>query len=114
MTSSDSSSVDQKFLGNAMASFLQIGALLVLLYWCFTIVAPFVSVVVWGLIISVALYPTQVSLTVRLGGREKLSATILVLIGLAVIFIPALFLAESTIGGLQSVAADLEDAWVQS
>jgi hypothetical protein len=34
MTSADSSSVDQKFLANAMASFIQIGAVLVLLYWC--------------------------------------------------------------------------------
>jgi hypothetical protein len=31
MTSADSSTVDQKFLSNAMASFLQIGALLILL-----------------------------------------------------------------------------------
>ena len=33
MTSADSRKVDQKFLANAMASFLQIGALLVLLFW---------------------------------------------------------------------------------
>ena len=109
MTSADSSSVDQKFLANAMASFLQVGAILVLLYWCFTIVAPFVSIVVWGLIISVALYPTHVALTARLGGREKISAAILALIGLAVIVVPCWLLAESTIGGLQYIAAELED-----
>ena len=62
MTSADSSKVDQKFLANAMASFLQIGALLVLLIWCFNIVKPFIAIVVWAIIIAVAIYPLHVSL----------------------------------------------------
>ena len=107
------SSVDQKFLDNSMASFLRIGALLVLLYWCFTIVSPFVSIFVWGLIISVAIYPAHVALSARLGGREKLSASIFVLIGLAVIVVPCWLLAESTIGELQHIASVLEDGTAQ-
>lgn len=113
MTSADSSSVDKKFLANSMASFLQIGALLVLLFWCFTIVSPFVNIFVWGLIISVAIYPAHVALSARLGGREKLSATIFVLIGLAVIGVPSWLLAESTIGELQEISAQLEDGTAQ-
>lgn len=109
MTSADSSSVDQKFLANAMASFVQIGAVLVLLYWCFLIVSPFINIVIWGIIISVAVYPAHVSLTARLGGRKKWSATIIVLIGLAVIVVPAWYLADSSIEGLQYIAAELED-----
>ena len=109
MTSTSSSSVDQKFLANAMASFIQIGALLIMLYWCLTIVSPFVDIVLWGMIISVALYPTHVTLTARLGGREKLSATIFVLIGIVFIVLPMWLLAESTIGELQNIAAELED-----
>jgi predicted PurR-regulated permease PerM len=109
MTSADSSSVDQKFLANAMASFVQILAVLVLLYWCFLIVAPFMSIVVWAVIISVAVYPAHTSLAARVGGRKKLSATIIVLIGLAIIIVPTWYLADSTIGGLQHVAAELED-----
>ena len=109
MTNADSSSVDQKFLANAMASFVQIAAVLVMLYWCFLIISPFVNIVVWGLIISVAVYPAHVSLTARLGGREKLSAMIIVLIGIAIIVIPTWLLADSTMGSLRYVAAELED-----
>ena len=109
MTSADSSSVDQKFLANAMASFLQILALLVLLYWCFLIVAPFTSIVIWAIIISVAVYPAHTALTAKVGGRRKLSATIIVLIGLAIIIVPTWYLADSTIGGLQHIANELED-----
>ena len=74
MTSADSSKVDQKFLANAMASFLQIGALLVLLFWCFNIIKPFIGIMVWAVIIAVAVYPLHVSLAAKLSGRRKTSA----------------------------------------
>ena len=107
MTSADSSKVDQKFLANAMASFLQIGALLVLLFWCFNIVKPFIGIVVWAVIIAVAVYPLHVSLTAKLNGREKTSATIFVLIGLVIILLPTWTLGESTFGGLKTLGQDL-------
>ena len=109
MSIEKSPSADQKFLTNSMASFLQIGAIVVMLYWCYTIVSPFQSVIIWSLIISVALYPTFVAMSARLGGRQKLSAAIIVVIGLAVIVVPVWLMTDSAIGGLQSVAAQLED-----
>ena len=112
MTSADSSQVDQGFLANAMASFIQIGAVVLLAMWCFDIVSPFLNVIIWGLIISVALYPVHVGLTARLGGREKLSATLLVLVGLVIILAPTWYLADSTVGGLRHIATDLEDGAV--
>jgi len=54
-------------------------------------------------------YPAHVALTAKVGGRRKLSATIIVLIGLAIIIVPTWYLADSTIGGLKYVAAELED-----
>ena len=109
MTSADGSSVDRRFLANSMASFIQIGAVLILLYWCYLIVSPFLPIVIWGVILSVALYPAHVALSHRLGGRDKLSAAIIVLIGVAIISIPIGFLAESTVGGLRTIGAELED-----
>lgn len=108
MTSADSSRVDQGFLANAMASFIQIGALLVLLIWCFTIVKPFIGVVVWAMIIAVAIYPLHVSLTAKLGGRAKTSSFILVMIGLAIILVPSWLLAESSITALKTISQDLK------
>jgi predicted PurR-regulated permease PerM len=113
MNSAEDSSVDQRFVANALAAFVQIAAVAILIYWCFTIISPFVSVVVWALILSVALYPTHVALSARLGGREKLSAAILVLIGLAIIAIPVVIMADSTLGALHTVAAELEDGTAQ-
>ncbi len=112
MTSANSSQTDDRFLANAMASFIQIGALLLLAMWCLQIVSPFISIVVWGLVISIALFPAHTAITARLGGREKTAAFILTAIGLAILIVPSWLLAESTIGGLRHVATELESGTV--
>ena len=108
MTSADSSKVDQRFLANAMASFLQIGALLVLLFWCLAIVSPFIGIMVWALVIAIAVYPLHLALSAKLGGRAKTSAFILVLIGLSIIVVPTWVLGESAIVGLRALATELK------
>lgn len=98
---------DRQFLSNAMASFIQIAALTILALWCFSILRPFVAIVIWAIIISVAIYPLHTSLANRLGGRAKTSATILVLAGLAIIVLPAWFFTESSISGLKTIGEGL-------
>ncbi|MHC5066244.1 MAG: hypothetical protein ACYTG5_19980 [Planctomycetota bacterium] len=83
MSTADSAEYDKRFSANAMASFLQIAAVALLIFVCFQIVRPFLPVLVWGIIISVSLYPTHQALARHLGGREKLSATLLTALGLA-------------------------------
>ncbi len=109
MSNVDSSSIDQKFLANSMASFLQIAAVVLLVFTCYKIVAPFLPIVVWGVIIAVAVYPSHVSLTEKLGGRAKLSSTIIALIGIGIIVIPTWLLADSTIGALKSAGETFQE-----
>ena len=109
MTPTDSPWVDQKFVTNVLASFIQIGALFLLFYWCLRIVSPFASIFAWGLILSIAVYPAHLALTARLGARERLSATVLILAGLILLLVPVWITAESAIGGLRYVATELED-----
>jgi len=108
MNISDTTAADRNFQKNAMASFIQIAAVALLVVFCFRIVAPFVSIVVWGMIIAVALYPVHVKLAGSLGGREKLSATIFVLLGLAILLVPAYTLTDSSVAALKTVGADLK------
>ena len=112
MTSANSAQTDDRFLSNAMASFIQIGVLLILVMLCYRIIAPFITVVIWGIVISIALYPAHTSLTTRLGGREKLSSFILVAIGLAIVIVPTWLTAESSIHALHNVAENLEQGTV--
>ena len=57
MSRADNSQVEPRFLSIAMAAFIRIAAVVMLVFWCYQIVAPFIHVIVWGLIISVGAYP---------------------------------------------------------
>jgi predicted PurR-regulated permease PerM len=108
MTNSNTVAADRNFQKNAMASFIQIAALVVLVLWCLQIVAPFISIILWGLIIAVALYPLHASLAAKLGDREKTSATLFVLLGLAILLVPTYMLAESSVTTLRDVGDQLK------
>ena len=113
MTSANSSRTDDRFLSNAMASFIQIGALLLLLVLCYKIISPFIHILIWAVVIAVGLYPTHTSLATKLGGREKTSAMILVLIGLALVITPVWLTAESSITTLQQASANVAAGTVE-
>jgi predicted PurR-regulated permease PerM len=100
--------IDQGFQANAMASFVRIAAVILLITMCYQIVRPFASIVAWAMIISVAVHPAHLALSTRLGGQEKLSALLLALFGLVIIVAPAWMLAESTLSALQSLAGQVE------
>ena len=107
MISSDTTA-DRNFQKNAMASFVQIAALVILVVWCLQIIAPFVSIILWGIIIAVALYPLHSSLAVKMGERQKTSATLFVLLGLTILLVPAYILTESSVHTLRSVGEQLD------
>lgn len=104
---------DRNFQKNAMASFIQIAAVVLLVVWCLKIIAPFISIVLWGMIIAVALYPLHAKLSRKLGGREKASSTIFVLIGLAILLVPAYILTDSSVAALKTVSAQLDEGAVE-
>ncbi|MDH4107392.1 MAG: AI-2E family transporter [Gammaproteobacteria bacterium] len=105
--------IDQGFQANAMASFLRIGAILLLITICYQIVEPFVSIVAWAMIISVSVHPLYRRLAARLGGREKLAAVVLVLCGSAILLVPCWLLADSTISGLRGLAGQFQQGRLQ-
>ncbi len=111
MNTSDTAA-DRNFQKNAMASFIQIASVVVLVIWCLQIIAPFISVILWGLIIAVALYPVHVTLAAKLGGREKLTSTIFVLLGLAILLMPVYILTDSSVTALKTVSAQLNEGAV--
>jgi predicted PurR-regulated permease PerM len=102
--SSDKSGFDQTAL-----SALRIGLILLVVYWCFKILAPFVPLVLWGAIIAVAIYPLHRKLTGRLGNRAKLSATLITLLGLVILTTPVVVLTESLVTSSMGLAADISD-----
>src|SRR5262245_48666563 len=100
---------ERRFTRYMMTSFIQISALVLLVSFCAVIVGPFAGMIVWGIILAVAVYPLHRKLTSVLGGRAKWSATIITLVGLAIVLVPGWFVVDSTINTAQAIHADIED-----
>jgi len=108
----NSAATDRSFQKNAMASFVQIGALLLLLILCFKIISPFITVVVWAMIIAVALYPAHLALASKLGGRDTTSAVVFVLVGLTILIVPTYLTAGSSITALSTLGNGLQEGTI--
>jgi predicted PurR-regulated permease PerM len=88
---------------------LRLGALLIMVYWCYQILAPFIPLVLWGAIMAVAAYPLYRKLAARLGNRMKLSATLVTLVGLIVLTTPVVVLTESLVNSTKGLAENISE-----
>jgi predicted PurR-regulated permease PerM len=68
--------------------------------------------VLWGIIIAVAIFPLHKRFSSILGNREKLSAVLIVLAGLALIIMPAVMFTNSTVYSVQSISHKLENGTI--
>jgi predicted PurR-regulated permease PerM len=71
-----------------------------LLYSSFLLVRPFISVAIWSVVLTVALYPVYSSILDLLGGRRRLAAAVLTLLSLLIVIGPATWLV---LGLIESV-----------
>ena len=71
------------------------GLIGVLAALCYVVFAPFLTLMVWAVILAVTLYPLHRSLARRIGGKQGLAATIVVLGGLLLIVTPSALLMNS-------------------
>ncbi|AFL75513.1 AI-2E family transporter [Thiocystis violascens] len=97
------------FVANALEATVRIGLLLVLAAWCFSIVQPFVIPLAWGIIIAVAQYPGYRTLCAWLGGRRRAAATLMAVLDLLVLLVPAVLLSGTLLDGAQGLARGLQE-----
>ena len=76
-----------------------IGALAVL---CYQVFSPFLTLMVWSIILAVTLYPLHQWLARRIGGKQGLASTILVIVGMLLIIIPTALLMNSFADSVRS------------
>jgi len=107
MTESQRPAAGQPDTSATIELVVRLGVLLILVGWCFMIMAPFVGPVAWGIIIAVAAAGAFSRLERFVGGRSGLAATIFVLIALVLLIVPAVILSETLVSGAQQLAEQL-------
>jgi predicted PurR-regulated permease PerM len=86
---------------------IRLGLLALLFYWSFVLLRPFISILVWSVMLAVALYPAFDWLSAHLGHRPRIAAFLTTLIVLAVFLGPAAWLGIGLVEGLRSISDHL-------
>jgi predicted PurR-regulated permease PerM len=81
--------------------------LALLVYWTFVVIRPFVPILAWSVVLTVALYPVFAWLSGVLGNRPKLAAAILTIVNLGIVIGPATWLGLGAVDELRGFAAQL-------
>jgi predicted PurR-regulated permease PerM len=87
---------------------IRLGALAILLYWTLILVRPFISIVIWSVVLTVALYPVFEWTARRLGGRRRLAAFLVTILSLLIVIGPATWLALGLIESLRTIYERLD------
>lgn len=96
-------------VSNPLEVFLQIGLAALLIIGCLLILHPFIPLIMWGIIIAIASYPTFLKLEKAIGGRRIWAATLWTLLLLLVMIVPLVLLTQSLIDGAKPIVADLRE-----
>jgi len=75
--------------------------LILIIVWCLLIMSPFLSIILWSLILSLAMHPLHKFLTQKLNGKAKMASVIIVLTFLTIIILPLSLLTISLITELK-------------
>lgn len=109
--------MNQPILTAPVRTAIEIAVYLLLIFaivaWCLQIIMPFVSFLLWGAVIAVAVYNPFLKLRKRLGGRNRLAVLVFVLLGLGIIILPTWMFAGSLIDSAQQFRGNLESGQFQ-
>ena len=88
---------------------IRAGLILALVMICYQVFAPFLTLMVWALILAVALYPLHQYVAGKIGGKQGLAATILVLLGIALLVVPTAVLMSSLGDSVHQLIIDVQE-----
>ena len=88
---------------------IRAGLIAVLAMLCYVVFAPFLTLMAWSLILAITLYPAHRLLARRIGGRQGLAATILVITGLLLVIAPTALLVNSFGSSIQDFVGAVQN-----
>lgn len=108
MSAAETPTLDDASVGRAIEIATRLGVLLLLAAWCFDIVKIFIGPVAWGIIIAIAAYTPFLKIKQALGDRNRIAATVFILLGLLVLIVPSAMLSETMVGGASRLTQAIE------
>lgn len=88
---------------------IKFGLCVALVALCYRVFSPFLTLMVWALILAVTLYPLHRALARKVGGKQWLAATILVILGSVIIVAPTTLLMNSLGDSVRELVHGMQD-----
>jgi predicted PurR-regulated permease PerM len=106
---SNSSENDRpRYVEIAIDLILKVGTLALMVYLCFRILRPFLSMLLWGLIIAIIIFPLFMKLRTWLGNRNKLTSILIMVVALAILVFPSIWLVNQLVDGIRFLADSIQ------
>lgn len=99
---------ENDYTKNIIEAVIKIAVLGVLIIWAFQLIKPFITPVIWGIILAVAVEPMIAKMAEKLGGKRTFAATLFVLAIIASLIIPTVLLAISSFDAIQEINAQVD------
>jgi len=87
---------------------IRLALLSLLIFWSVMIIRPFIGIAVWSIVLAVALYPVFEQMTKWLGGRRRLAAALITILGLLIVIGPTTWLGLGLVDSLKTLYERLE------
>ena len=109
LSSQSDDELEQRLASSLLEVLIRAGLILAMVLLCYRVFSPFLTLMVWALILAVTLYPLHQALASRIGGKQGLAATLLVVVGLVLIVAPTALLVSSLGDSVHQLINDMQN-----
>lgn len=113
MNAPDETTREKAHTAPAIDIAIRIGVIALVIALCFTILRPFISPVMWGIILAITLFPACRRLSSALGDRVKLASTIISAVMLLLIILPSIQMVGSLVSGTKSISERIQSGEIR-
>ena len=101
--------LEQRLASPLLDVLIRAGLILAMAMLCYQIFSPFLTLMVWALILAVTIYPLHQALARKIGGKQGLAATLLVVVGVVLIVAPTAMLMSSLGDSVHQLVNDVQN-----
>jgi predicted PurR-regulated permease PerM len=101
--------LEQRLATPLLDVLIRAGLILAMTVLCYQVFSPFLHLMVWAMILAVTLYPLHQSLASRIGGKQGLAATLVVVVCVVLIVAPTAMLASSLGDSVSQLVTDVQN-----
>ena len=100
--------IDLREVPGLLDVLIRAGLILALAVLCFQVFSPFLHLMAWAVILAISLYPLHQFIAARVGGRQGLAATLLVMLAVVLIIAPTAVLMNSMGDSVHDLINDVQ------